>query len=184
MRVKHEVIYLWPPAGVDINNINNTAQVLVDVPNQNNLFVLDGASHITISGFKFTEVYGLDAVIIKNSSYCTFSDNEIYAPERRGLTVIVYDGQDCNNIVIERNTISYAGDSGIYVGGSVKSSSIVNNHIHHCADENKYCAGIEFPFYGITASDVNEYAYTDDILIAHNWIHDMPRDGIQLGANP
>ena len=87
-------------------------------------------------------------------------------------------------MTIQGNEIAQTGGSGIYIGGNATLCCVLDNEVHDCAVFDKYSAGIEFPFYGGTAADVGPRAYTHRITIAHNYVHDVPRDGIQLGANP
>ena len=93
-------------------------------------------------------------------------------------------GRPASNVTVQRNEFADTGSCGLYLGGSVSDCRIVDNDVHHCGVSDKYRAGIEFPFYGGSAADIGPRAYNDRILIAHNHVHDLPRDGIQLGANP
>ncbi|HEV3136838.1 MAG TPA: right-handed parallel beta-helix repeat-containing protein, partial [Pirellulales bacterium] len=140
---------------------------------------------ITVSGFTFTEtpLRGDDGVRCEDSEHLQILRNRFLGIGSRALVVFGKD-KACSEVSIQGNEIGYAGGSGIYVGGSAHDCQILDNEVHHCAVYDKYNAGIEFPFYGGTATDVGPNAYTDRIVIAHNYLHDLPRDGIQLGANP
>jgi hypothetical protein len=100
------------------------------------------------------------------------------------LLALVGRTRPCHDVLVQGNKIARAGRCGIYVGGNARDCQILDNQIHHCGVFDKYSAGIEFPFYGGTLQDVGPHVYTDGILVAHNHLHDLPRDGIQLGANP
>ncbi|MBI2844275.1 MAG: isochorismatase family protein [Armatimonadetes bacterium] len=168
-------LYFWPPSG-----LNDKSEVVV--PQVDTLLAISRAGWITISGLTFSEGAG-EGIRLQDAQNIRIEDNRLYGLGSRAL---VMRGRDrpCANNIIQYNEISYADGSGIYAGGSACGNQILDNDIHHCALFNMYNAGIEFPFYGGTYEDISKTAYSDGNLIAHNYVHDLPRDGIMLGANP
>jgi len=170
---KEGQLYFWPPGDLD-----ETAEVVA--PALDTLIVLRGAKWTAISGFTFTENFRGSAMLLEDTEQIRIENNHFYAV---GGMALVLRGRNNRNL-IQHNEISYAGSSGIYLGGRACFNQVLDNHVHHYGFFNKYAAGIEFPFYGATRSDVSESHFSDGNLIAHNYVHDVPRDGIMLGANP
>lgn len=172
-------LYFWPPSDLD-----GVPEVVV--PILSTILRFSHATWITVSAITFTETlvgsgYG-DALRCDDSQHIGILRNRFLGTGSRGVTLFGKD-KPCSDVLIQGNEIAYAGGSGIYVGGSARDCQVLANDVHHCAVHDKYAAGIEFPFYGATAAEVGPDGYTDRILIAHNHLHDLPRDGIQLGAN-
>ncbi len=149
------------------------------------LLTLSGARWIKIVGFTFAETSDgwRGSVRCEGSDHISFENNRFVGLGGRGLEILGRD-RPASNVTVQRNEFADTGSCGLYLGGSVGDCRIVDNDVHHCGVSDKYSAGIEFPFYGGSAADIGPRAYTDRILIAHNHVHDLPRDGIQLGANP
>jgi len=164
-------LYFWPPGDLD-----ETAEVVAPV--LGSLMVLHGANWITLYGFTFTETVAGDAVRLEETEQCNIKNNHIYAVGGRAL-VLFGRKEKCAWNLVQHNEISYAGGTGIYVGGSAHANQILDNHVHHIGAINKYAGSIVFPTRG-----VSESSFSDGNLIAHNYVHDVPRDGICLGANP
>jgi Right handed beta helix region len=171
-------IYFWPPDGMP----PGTDCVLAALPS---LLIMSKAKWITISGFTFTETAagGPAALRCENVGHVRIEKNRFVGLGSRGVEIAGRNGT-CLDVTIQGNEIAGTGASGIYIGGSVRDCQVLDNEVHHCAVFDKYSAGIEFPFYGGTAADVGPDTYTDRVTVAHNHLHDLPRDGIQLGANP
>jgi hypothetical protein len=171
-------IYLWPP-----REFGPKSQIVAPV--LPTLLTLAGARWINIVGFTFTETSAgwRGSVRCEGSDHISFENNRFVGLGGRGLEILGRD-RPASNVTLQRNEFADTGSCGLYLGGSVGDCRIVDNDVHHCGVYDKYSAGIEFPFYGGSAADIGPRAYTDRILIAHNHVHDLPRDGIQLGANP
>jgi parallel beta-helix repeat protein len=171
-------LYFRPPKRL-------TDQDEVTVPTMPSLLTLTGAEWITIEGLAFTQTAsgGRSGVVCRNSRHIRLLRNRFLDAGGMALEILG-DSQPCVDVTVRGNEVARAGECGIYVGGAVRGCLIADNEVHHCGLRDKYSAGIEFPFYGGSAQDVGPRAFTDGITIAHNFIHDLPRDGIQLGANP
>jgi parallel beta-helix repeat protein len=171
-------LYFWPPVDFD-----GAAESVV--PTLPTLLTMVRAKWITISGLTFTETSatGLDGFHCEDSQHIRILGNRFLGLGSRALALMGRT-RPCRDVLVQGNEIAHAGRCGIYVGGNARDCQILDNQIHHCGVFDKYSAGIEFPFYGGTSQDVGPQAFTDGILIAHNHLHDLPRDGIQLGANP
>ncbi|NUM52833.1 MAG: right-handed parallel beta-helix repeat-containing protein [Candidatus Hydrogenedentes bacterium] len=171
-------VYFWPPSPIE-------QDVGVVIPALSTLLQFSGASWISVEGIAFTETPpgGGDAVRCENSSHIQFLGNRFTGIGSRALAV-VGEGGTSSDLLVQGNEFEYTGGCAIYIGGRVRENRIMDNDVHHCAVFDKYAAGIEFPFYGATAYEVSADSYSDGVLVAHNWLHELPRDGIQLGANP
>jgi Right handed beta helix region len=171
-------IYFWPPDGL----MPGTDCALAALPS---LLVMSNAKWITISGLTFTETAagGPAGLWCESVEHVQIVKNRFIGLGSRGLEIAGRKGT-CLDVTIQGNEIAGTGSGGIYIGGSVRDCKVLDNEVHHCAVFDKYSAGIEFPFYGGTAADVGPGTYTDRVTVAHNHVHDLPRDGIQLGANP
>lgn len=187
--IDHEdgIVYFWPA-------VDDIEKAEVVIPTLDCLLDLNRISHITVSGFKFTETssgddyhhvgvegtgpmkyqggreYVGDALHLNRSNHCIIEKNHFDAV---GGNAIYLDSQNERNL-ISRNEISYAGANGVCLVGSTSQFPIFNhvedNHIHHCGMLNNYVAGV---FLGL--SDAN--------VIAHNYIHHTPSHAINLGVN-
>lgn len=181
------ILYFWPPSG-------SVADGDVVAPALECLVSIRGASHLTISGLTFTETtdgddtqrdglagYGCmfprqgrkycgEAVHLRRAEYCRIEENLFDAV---GGNAIYLDGGNLRNI-LQRNEIRHAGANGICVVGSLLQhpmfTQILDNHIHDCGVINKYVAGV---FMGVS----------DGTLVAHNSIHDLPHQAVNLGSN-
>jgi parallel beta-helix repeat protein len=184
------MLYFWPP-DEDIE----IAEVVVPVLDC--LIFLRGASHITISGFTFTETtsgdnmhrdghegYGAmfpisgrrycgEAVHLRGARNCIIENNKFYAV---GGNAIYLEDHNMRNTV-RHNEIDQAGACGVVLIGSKyfhpvphhpMYNEVIDNHIHHCGVFNRYVAGV---FLGLCDSNV----------IGHNLIEDMPHHAINLG---
>ncbi|MBI2842835.1 MAG: right-handed parallel beta-helix repeat-containing protein [Armatimonadetes bacterium] len=176
-------VYLWPPEDSG-KNLEVVAPVLDEV------LIVDGAKWIRISGFTFTETKAYTnkrrsgSALLRNAEHCRFENNRIYAVGDIGLMLSGQSGRECTWNLIQRNDVGFAGSTGIYFDGRANNNQVLDNEVHNCGFYNKYAAGIEFPFYGRANAEVAEGAHADGNLIAHNYVHDVPRDGIMLGAVP
>ncbi|MBI2842836.1 MAG: right-handed parallel beta-helix repeat-containing protein [Armatimonadetes bacterium] len=169
-------LYFWPP-----EELNERSEVVA--PALSGLFVLSGAQWVTVSGLTFTENLSGEAVRLENTKHVRLVNNHITSAGGHGLTIVESQGKDCQRNVIQYNEIGYAADAGIYCQGRVRFNQILDNEIHHSGHFNKYAAGIVFVPLRSEGS-VTQYSFSDGNLIAHNYVHDVPRDGINLGANP
>ena len=116
-----------------------------------------------------------EAIHLENTSCCIIENNHIYAVGGNGIYLQQYNHRN----IIRYNEISEVGANGVVLAGgrehrpgqSPKNplfNEVTDNHIHHCATFDAYCAAV---FLGFSESNV----------IAHNDIHDMPHHGINLG---
>jgi len=181
------IVYFWPP-----EDLNERSEVVVPVLDC--LVDLQKASHITISGFTFTETtggdnyhrHGLDgygamypvkgwkycgeSMHLKDTTYCAIVRNHFYAV---GGNAIYLEGYNLRN-QIHHNQFSYTGANGVCLVGTKKEhpmfNNVVDNHFHHCGVILRYIAAVTL---GIS----------DGNLIAHNVIHDMPHHAINLSSN-
>jgi len=184
---EQRVLYFWPP-----EELTENSEVVL--PRLDCLLDLREVSHITISGFTFTEStsgdnyhrpdlegYGAmfpvpgwdycgEAVHLKNTEHCTLENNRFYALGGNGVYLEGHNVYDR----IRRNEFSYIGSNGVCLLGTRQSHPafnwVVDNHFHHCGVILHYVAAV---FAGLS----------DGNLIAHNTIHDMPHHAINLGTN-
>ena len=170
-------LYFWPPSDIAAGE--------AVVPVLPTVFAISKAKWIRVAGLTFTETAtgGRGGVRCESAAHIQFEKNRLLGHGGRALDVWGNEGP-CHDVLIRGNEIAFSGGSGVYVGGSARDCRILDNDVHHCGVFDKYAAGIELPFYGAGATEVGPHNYTDHILIAHNDVHDLPRDGIQLGANP
>jgi hypothetical protein len=171
-------LYFWPPVDYD-------RRVEVVIPSLPVLMTISKARWITVSGLRFTETASAAGAALRctASEHIRIEKNHLAGLGSRALE-IMGKGAPSVDVTIQGNEIAYTGASGIYVGGAARDCRILDNEVHHCAVFDKYAAGIEFPFYGATVVDISPQEHSDRVVVAHNHLHDLPRDGIQLGANP
>jgi len=189
------IVYFWPPEGA-------AEEHEVVAPALDCLVSLRGASWITISGFTLTETvnggdnmhrpgyegYGAmfpmedrtycgEAVHLHRARHCRIAGNRF---REVGGNAVYLEGYNLKN-AIQGNVICYCGSCGIAVMGRREadgedvlhrplSNEILDNHIHHCGELNKMAVGV---FCGVS----------DDTVIAHNQVEDMPHHGVCLGGS-
>lgn len=98
-------VYVWPPAGVDINNAT------VEVAVRSGLFIVQSRENVTIKGFIFQhDNTGVDgnAVEINNSSHILIEDNTFVWNNWGGLR---FNGS--TNITAKRNVANHNGGRGM-----------------------------------------------------------------------
>lgn len=178
-------LYLWPPE----QPIENAEVV---VPRLDCLIDLQGVSHVTISGFAFTETTGGDnfhhegcegvgamfampgwkycgdALHLTDAEHCLIANNRFF---NVGGNAIYLEGHNARNI-LRGNEIGDVGACGVCLAGSRDKYPVFNqiedNHIHHTGLMNMYSAGV---FAGFSEGNV----------IGHNSIHHVPHHAINLG---
>lgn len=175
-------VYFWPPRPLGPGSASAATGVVIPVVPT--LLALSHARWITVRGLTFLETAAGDAEVrCDECAHVCLIENRLLGAGGRAL-VLGGDKDPCSDVLVQRNEIAEAAGSGIYVRGSARDCRILDNEVHHCGVHDKYSAGIEFPFYGGTAAEIGPCAFSDRVVIAHNFIHDLPRDGVQLGANP
>ena len=181
------IVYFWPP-----EELTDDSEVVIPVLDC--LIDLQGASHVTISGFTFTETtsgdnyhrFGLqgygamlpirgwkycgESMHLKDTKYCTVENNHFDAV---GGNAVYLEGYNLKN-QIRYNEFSHVGANGVCLLGTIDShpmfNQVVDNHFHHTGTMLMYTAAV---FLGLS----------DGNLIAHNSIHDVPHHAINLATN-
>ena len=180
-------VYFWPP-----EELTEGSEVVL--PRLDLLIDLQGVSHVTISGFAFTETtsgdnyhrFGLDgygamfpvqgwkycgeSVHLRNAAYCTIEKSRFHA---LGGNAVYLEGYNLKND-IRRNTFQSVGANGVVLIGTKDRHPMFNrvtdNHFDRSGAILYYTASV---FSGLSNGN----------LIAHNNIHDVPHHGINLSTN-
>ncbi|MBP1691292.1 MAG: hypothetical protein H6Q32_644, partial [Bacteroidetes bacterium] len=158
------LLYFWPPSPMTEGDA--TVSLLTEP-----MFLLDGTSHITISGFTF-EGSRASAVKIRGGS-----DNQVAGCVIRNIdndTSIIIDGGERNGVL--SCDIYDVGSTGIRISGgdsrtlTPAGNFATNNHITR---------------YGRIGQSFNGAVFVQGVgnIIAHNKIHDAPFSGIQYYGN-
>ena len=181
------IVYFLPPEEL-------TADSEVVFPVLDCLLDLQGVSHVTISGFTFTETttgdnyhrFGLEgygamfpirgwkycgeSLHMEDTSYCTVARNRFDAV---GGNAIYLEGRNLQNRV-RHNEFKEVGANGVCLLGTrdrhATYNQITDNRFNRCGEILMYTAAV---FCGLS----------DGNLIAHNSIHDMPHHAINLATN-
>ncbi|MBI2843314.1 MAG: chitobiase/beta-hexosaminidase C-terminal domain-containing protein [Armatimonadetes bacterium] len=170
-------VYFWPPTP-----INGTSEVIA--PSLNNLIILQGAKSIKISGFTFIENQWGEQVRLDSTYDVQIQSNRFLYSGGYGLKIMAPEGGDCSKNLVSHNEFAYTQDAGIFCEGHVSFNQISDNEVHHCAVFNKYASGIGFMPSGVYTGSVTPNSFSNGNVVAHNYVHDLPREGINLGANP
>ncbi len=186
------VVYFWPPSGSVEGSevVGPVLQTLIDI---------SGGSHITISGFTFTETttginmhrggqegYGAmlptqgrsyigDAVHLQGAEYCRIENNHFYGVGGNGVYA---EGYNLRN-VIRHNEINEAGGIGVCLIGSYYSNPakprrypLYNEVVdNYIHDSGVFDKYVAGVFLGLSESNI----------IGHNRIENMPHHAINLG---
>ncbi|WP_050029372.1 right-handed parallel beta-helix repeat-containing protein [Verrucomicrobium sp. BvORR034] len=162
---KSATLYFWPPKALD------KAEVRIPVV-ESFIRMRAGVKGITVRGLSFLGCNGT-AVTMEGTEDCLVTKCVIeHCGTMRGSGVSLQGGK---NNRVERNEISYIGNTGVGVGGGdrktlVPANNVVtNNHIHHVGVINKNAAGVGLGGVGN--------------VVTHNLIHDGPRMGVQFSGN-
>ena len=181
------VVYFLPPE--ELSDDSHVVAPLLDC-----LMDFQGVSHVTISGFTFTETatgdnyhrFGLDgygvmfpirgwkycgeALHMKDTSYCTVERNNFSA---LGGNAVYIESSNLKNQV-RHNRFNDIGVNGVCLVGTRDRNPMFNqvtdNYFERTGTLLTYTAAI---FCGVS----------DGNLIAHNSISDVPHHGINLGSN-
>ena len=181
------LVYFWPPEPM-------TAESEVVLPRLNRLVDFNGAKHVTLSGFKFTETisgdnyhpwglkgYGAmfpvkgwdycgEAIHLSDAAYCRIEKCNFYG---LGGNAIYLEKYNLKN-EIQYNDFEYVGANGICLLGTHESHPMFNriedNRLERTGCILHYTAAV---FAGLS----------DGNLIAHNDIKDVPHHGVNLSTN-
>ena len=155
-------LYFWPP-----DSIENLA---VSLSTATNAFVIEGARHIVIEGFRFAGLRGT-AVAIRDSEDITVRDCVFSAIGNRAVTV-----SGGKRVTVADCTISNTGDGGITLGGGDRATLEPANHAAIGNTITKYSRWSRTYRPGVQVDGVG-------VRVANNHIHDAPHNGIQLSGN-
>jgi len=159
-----QTLYFWPPASLDSGEVR--------IPTLASFVKLGaGAKHVTLRGLSFTGCVGT-AVVLDGAEDCNVAACTIaHAGGWAGSGIRI---SGLNNKAVG-NDISYAGDTGISLGGGDRltltpaNNVADNNHIHHTGMLQKNGAGVELGGVGNS--------------VTHNHIHHTPRMAVQFSGN-
>jgi len=192
-------LYYWPREGESVADAEIVAPLLDRVfelaaPSEGG----DRVEYVALRGFTFSHTdYTPDhaawrssedcAVLLENCWHCAVEDCTFANIGGYGIRLCL---DSCLNR-IAGNTVTLAGAGGIILRGPWvgwgqnvltpgRASSILypignlitSNHVHHCGTFKKYVAGVH------AETRPAALAYAPGNVYSHNWIHDMPRNGI------
>ncbi|NGP44903.1 hypothetical protein G4V62_07995 [Bacillaceae bacterium SIJ1] len=164
------MLYLYPPTDLDQANIKLS---LLDEP----LFLLDGASHITIENVEMGYTRGT-AVQILDGTYNTVAGSEIRQTGGFGVTIGDQEsgsrGGQHNGVL--SSDISDTGIGGIYLAGGDRQT--LTRGENYAENNNIYA----FSRIKRTYSPAVQLAGVGNNVV-HNYFHDAPHQAIAIKGN-
>ncbi len=165
------VLFVWPPEGVRELTVTQLAEPLITAT---------GLAHVDFVGLDLGYSLGHGLVAEKVDSLRLLGSRVHHIAG----TSVVLNGR---RSVVQSNDLHDLGAGGVLVSGGdsrrLESSEdrILNNHIHHYGVRRaQYSAGVDVGFGG--ASNHRGRRDAVGVLVAHNRIHDAPRDAILVNG--
>jgi hypothetical protein len=165
------VLFVWPPAGARELTVTQLADPLVTAT---------GTAHVDLVGLDlgYSLGHGLAAENVDSLRLLGCRIHHI-----AGTAVVLHGRRS----VVQSNDLHDLGGGGVLVSGgdsrTLTSSEnlVLNNHIHHYGVRRaQYSAGVDVGFGG--ASNHRGRRDAVGVRVAHNRIHDAPRDAILVNG--
>lgn len=164
-------LYLWPPAAAGELIVSQLAEPLISVT---------GAARVQFIGLTLEGSLG-DGIAVERSDAVLIAGCTLRNLARSG---IILNGRHCR---VESCDLYRLGAGGILVSGGDKATltpsenSILNNHIHdYGVLKAMYSAAIDVGFGG--SSNARGQRVAVGVRVAHNLIHDAPRDAVLVSG--
>ncbi len=166
-----QTLFFWPPAGDGELVVSQLNEPLIE---------LQGAAHVHLIGLTLEASLG-DGIVVQNGESDLIAGCTLRNLGRRGVVLNGFRSgvQSCDMYQL--------GEGCIYVSGGNKArltpseNFVVNNHLHDYAVlKAMYSPAVDAGFGGLP----NGGGFTDavGIRVAHNLIHDAPRDAVLVSG--
>ncbi len=168
-----QTLFLWPP-GAD-------GELMVSQLDQPLVFI-NGAAHLKFIGLTFETSLG-DGLDARNAESDVIAGCTFRNLAKRGVTLTGYRSgvQSCDFYDL--------GEGCVRIGGGDKAKLIpsenfvVNNHLHHYGVlKAMYSAAVDLGFGGGPNDALFKLGTAVGIHVAHNLIHDAPRDAVLVSG--
>jgi len=168
-----QTLFLWPPSGEGELMVSQLDQPLV---------FINGAAHLKFIGLTFEASLGdgVDAVDAESDliAGCTFRNLA-----KRGVMLVGYRSgvQSCDFYDLGEGCVRIGGgDKGRLIPSE---NFVVNNHLHHYGVlKAMYSAAVDLSFGGGPNDALFHLGTAVGIRVAHNLIHDAPRDAVLVSG--
>ncbi len=164
-------LFLWPPDGLREVTITQLADPLIKAT---------GAAHVDFVRLDLGYSLG-NGLVAENVDSVRLLGSRIH---HIAGTAVILNG---SRSVVQSNDLHDLGSGGVLVSGGdsrtlvSSENQILNNHIHHYGVlRAQYSAGVDVGFGG--ASNHRGRRDAVGVLVAHNRIHDAPRDAILVNG--
>jgi hypothetical protein len=164
-------LFLWPPEGLREVVVTQLAAPFVEAK---------GVSHVDLVGLDLGYSLG-DGLVAEKVDSLRLLGSRIHHIAR---SAVILNG---TNSVVQSCDLHDLGGGGVLVSGgdartlTASKNSVLNNHIHHYGIlRAQYSAGIDVGFGG--ASNHSGRRDAVGVRVAHNRIHDAPRDAILVNG--
>ncbi len=165
------VLFLWPPDGVRELTVTQLSEPLVSAKD---------VAHVDLVGLDLGYSLG-HGLVAENVDSLRLLGSRVH---HVAGTAVVLNGR---RSVVQSNDLHDLGGGGVLVSGgdsralTSSENKILNNHIHRYGIlRAQYSAGVDVGFGG--ASNHRGRRDAVGVLVAHNRIHDAPRDAILVNG--
>ncbi len=165
------VLFVWPPEGVRELTVTQLADPLITAT---------GVAHVDFVGLDLGYSLG-HGLVAENVNSLRLLGSRIHHIAGNAVTL------NGRRSVIQSNDLHDLGAGGVIVSGgdsrtlTSSENQILNNHIHHYGVlRAQYSAGVDVGFGG--ASNHRGRRDAVGVLVAHNRIHDAPRDAFLVNG--
>jgi Right handed beta helix region len=168
-----QTLFLWPPAATGELLVSQLAQPMV---------FINGAAHLQFIGLTFEASLGdgVDAVDAESDliAGCTFRNLA-----KRGVVLSGYRSgiQSCDFYDLGEGCVRIGGGDKLKLIPS--ENFVLNNHMHHYGVlKAMYSAAVDLSFGGGPNDALFKLGTAVGIRVAHNLIHDAPRDAVLVSG--
>ena len=164
-----QTLFLWPPDADGELMIPQLDQPLIRV---------DGGAHLQFIGLTLETSLG-DGIVLKNAESDLVAGCTIRNLARRGVILNGYRSgvQSCDIYGVGEGCVHVSGGDKLKLVPS--ENFVVNNHLHHYGVlKSQYSAGVDVGFGGGPNDPNFKQNISVGVRVAHNFIHDAPRDAV------
>jgi hypothetical protein len=166
----NQTLFFWPPAAKGELMVSQLDQPMISVTN---------TAHVRFVGLTLEASLG-DGIVLQNADSVLIAGCTIRNLSRNA---VILNGRRSG---VQSCELSLLGEGGVMVSGGDKKSLtpsenfIINNHIHdYGVLKAMYSAAVNVGFGGINAVGKRDAV---GIRVAHNLIHDAPRDAVLVSG--
>ena len=163
-------LFFWPPSAKGDLMVSQLDQPMISAT---------GTAHVRLVGLTLEASLG-DGIVLQNTDSVLVAGCTI---RNLSKNAVILDGRRSG---VQSCDLSLLGEGGVMVSGGDKKSLtpsenfVLNNHIHHYGVlKAMYSAAVNTGFGGINAIGKRDAV---GIRVAHNLIHDAPRDAVLVSG--